>query len=169
VADPQALGAKYGSDLYELSRRRLAGQFGLARRGIGERLAGRGLQGTAGGSAFGDLILQEARALADTSLESQLQGIRLGMDEAGRLEGIRQFDESLRQREALTQAQFQHEISLANMQRRRELELLMLQEKFARGREGRESRRGLLGGIFGGLGNFATQFLLNKFSPIPLK
>jgi hypothetical protein len=165
---PQELGLQYGNDMYELTRRRLSSGFGTARRGIGERLAGRGLQGTAGGMAFGDLILDEARATADASLEAQLKGTQLGFQESDRIEGIRRFDTELAQREKLSQAQFAHEISLAERQKQREIELIMLQEKFSRGREGRDSRRGLLGGLFGSIGKFGGQFLLNKFSPIPL-
>jgi hypothetical protein len=165
-SSPEALGAKTSDKLYELTRARLAGQHGLQRRSLGRTFAGRGgRQGTGFASAIRDLMGQEARQTAESSLQSQLAGLDVGFRESGRLEGIRQFDENLgfgrerlAQEGALTREGFANRLALQELVGEQAMEQMELRRRIA----DEQARTGMIGNIFsGGLG------LLSNFLPIP--
>jgi len=141
-----ALSQQYGSDIYELQRRRLASSARGSQRNLSQFFAGRG--GGASSAAASAIQAETARerdALANASLESQLAGREQAGAEANRREGMRQFDTgvSLQNLSARTQLQLQQ---MGGLQRLAELRFQAEQQRKAR-------KNGLLGSILGGVGS----------------
>lgn len=152
---PQEIGQEAGERLYSLQRQRLARQGRGQRRDLARFFAGRGAGSSAAASAYEQQLGRERSALAEQSLQSQLEGEKLGFAEAQRREQIRQFGQQLQQNEALARLRAQTQLQLGELQRRMQQERLAFQAAQAK----RQRKSGFLGGLFGGLGNIATGFL----------
>ncbi len=170
-SDPGGLGATFGNQIYEQTRRRFSNQFAGARRNNASQFARRGAIGSsASAAAEKDLQAAEFRTLQDASLNAQVAGTQLGFQEAGRLEGIRQFDISdlfrnkqLDQQGQLTREGFDLQKFLQGLSHEQQLEILKLQRRYQQDDQGNQ----LLGSIFGGaatiLGGPIGGGLYNKF------
>jgi hypothetical protein len=161
--NPADLGADFGNQIFEQTRRRFANQFATQRNQSRGQFATRGAVGSSAAAlAEKDLRAAELRSLEDASLNAQLAGTQFGQQEAGRLEGIRQFNvgsdfqnRSLAQHGDLTREGFQNRIDLQNLSAQQQEQLLRLQQMFER-----ESQKGgLFKDIFGGLANIGLGFL----------
>lgn len=158
-ATPEELGRRAGERFYELTRRRLSSQAQGSRRDLARYFAGRG--GGAGSSAaYAAKQLQtgERQALADASLQSILSGEQVGRQIASFQEGQRQFNEQIRQQ--MLNRQFESDQARARFNE--QLQLLKYAEQLRK----QQSKGGLFGKIFKGLGAGAIT-LLSGGSALP--
>ena len=152
---PQEIGTEYGGRLYNLQRQRLARMGQGQRRDLARFFAGRGRGSSAAASAWEQQLGRERSALAEQSLQSQLEGEKLGFAEAQRREQIRQFGEQLSQNEALAKLSSQTQLQLADIQQQMARERMA----FEAAQAARKRKSGFLGSLFGGVGKIAAGFL----------
>jgi hypothetical protein len=153
-------GRDFGRDIFEQTRRRFASQFATQRNQRRSQFATIGGRGSSAEAAERRrLRTEESRALADASLSSQLAGTQIGQQEAERLEGIRQFGETLgfsreqlEQQGSLTREGFRLQELLQRLQGTQAMERLQAQLGF----QGGQSRLGMLGNLGLGLGSLAV-------------
>ena len=163
---PADLGRDFGREIFEQTRRRFASQFQTRRNQQRSQFAARpgGAGSSASAAASRELEREEFRQLADASLGAQLEGKRFGQEEAGRIEGIRQFDvgqefnqEQLRVQEMLARLGIKSQADLQKL--RGSQAMAQLQAQF--GFQNQQNRFGSLGQIGSGLGS------LIQFLPFP--
>ncbi len=148
-AQAAALGKTSGEQIYELQRRRLAQQGQGQQRNLARMFAGRGGgASSASASAMTRQLAAERDAVADASLQSQIEGQKIGMAEAQRLAQQQQFGAQLQQSSALANLQARTQLSLGDQANNRAFQQMLLQQQQAK--SGRRS--GLLGSLFKGAG-----------------
>lgn len=150
------LGRTTGEQLFELQRARLASQGQGNQRALARMFAGRGGgASSAAASAITRQLSAERQALADASLQSQLEGRRVGIAEAQRLAQASQFNAQLRQASALAQLQARTQIDLSRLGGAQALQRQLLDQQFRR----RMQKGGFLSSLGRSIGGAAVGFL----------
>ncbi len=152
----RAFGEEAGNRLFELQRRRLASQGQGQQRNLARMFAGRGGGASSAAAAAGQQQqIAERNALADASLQSQLEGQRIGMAESQRLGQQEQFASQLQQSTNLANLQARLGIQSQTLGGSQALQQQMLAIQAQRDAQKRQNKGGLLRGLGGALGGIA--------------
>lgn len=165
----RAFGEEAGNRLFELQRRRLASQGQGQQRNLARMFAGRGGGASSAAAAAGQQQqIAERNALADASLQSQLEGQRIGMAESQRLGQQEQFASQLQQSTNLANLQARMGIQSQTLGGQQALQQQMLAIQAQRNAQKRANKGGLLRGLGGALGGIfggpVGGFLGSKFA-----
>ena len=154
-------GAQAGKQIFELQRKRLASLGQGQQRNLSRLFAGRGGGASSAAAASGrQQQVAERSALADASLQSQLEGRRLGMAENQRLAQQNQFAAQLAQSTDLANLQARLGIQSQALGGQQALQQQLLRIQAQRDAAKKASRGKFLSGLGSAVGGIAGTMLL---------